>query len=100
MVIEDENGIVIDSYSEDYKLIGLIFQEFSEPELLKTHCLRFIDPYGDTTFNMLQKPVLVAELRSLQSKCNDESKMYLEPMIEFLSRHEQGIHTYVKFYGD
>jgi hypothetical protein len=29
-------------------------------------CLAFIDPYGDTTFNQLQLPVLLAELASLR----------------------------------
>ena len=99
MVIQDENGVTIDSYP-DHKLLGVIFDNLSETDLTKTHCLQFIDPYGDTTFNMLQKPVLVQELRFLKSKCDDTTQAYLEPIIMFLNKHEDEIHTYVKFYGD
>src|SRR4051812_29780387 len=28
-------------------------------------CTRFIDPYGDSVFNQLQLPVLIAELRAM-----------------------------------
>lgn len=100
MVVDDENGKTIDSFQDDYKLVGIIHQTLSESELSKTHCLQYIDPYGDTTFNMLQKPVLVRELRSLQSKCDSETRDYLQPIIGFLIRHEHEFHTYVKFYGD
>src|SRR5262245_6391153 len=37
----------------------------------ETVCLRFIDPYGNTVFNQLQIPVLVAELEALRESVTD-----------------------------
>ena len=59
-------------------------------------CLRFIDEYGDTVFNYLQLPVLIAELEAL-----NESKPELRagPLVEYL-RSCQERHTYIHFIGD
>ena len=66
-----------------------------------TSCLRFIDLYGDTTFNQLQIPALVAELTELDSRLLDpELRLVLRDLIEFVSAAEDQMHCYVKFIGD
>ncbi|MEO8648812.1 MAG: hypothetical protein ABI539_06565 [Acidobacteriota bacterium] len=51
MVVEDENGRTLDSLPNG-RLVALIAKQGDE-DLTKTHCLQYIDPYGETTFNML-----------------------------------------------
>jgi len=70
-------------------------------ELLDTSCLRFIDEYGDTTFNQYQLPVLVDELESIRTKSKDaEASESLESIIAFVRKCQNHVHTYVKFVGD
>ena len=99
MVVEDENGVIVDALSDE-RLVHLFLSKLSEDDLAKTHCLQYIDPYGDTTFNMLQKPVLLREVRSLVTLCDPTEIEQMNTVIAFLEKHEHGIHTYVKFYGD
>ena len=66
-----------------------------------TICLRFIDDYGDTVFNWLQVPVLVAELQALiVPECAPEANDRLAAMIEFIQAMPQDKGAYLKFYGD
>lgn len=70
-------------------------------ELQNTCCLRFIDEYGDATFNQYQLPVLVEELESILPRSkNPEARKYLESLISFVRKCENNVHTYVKFVGD
>jgi len=70
-------------------------------ELEETCCLRFIDEYGDATFNQYQLPVLVQELESILAKSKtDEAKDALESLIAFVRRCQDNVHTYLKFVGD
>jgi len=48
-----------------------------------THCLQFIDPYGDTVFNRWQIPVLQGECSALASRLTEPNlqegkRVYLE----------------------
>jgi hypothetical protein len=65
-------------------------------------CLRFIDPYGDTTFNTLQAPVLLQELARLRSYWPEDSQLAaIVDEIEELAREvQEEIHLYLKFIGD
>ena len=70
-------------------------------ELKDTCCLRFVDEYGDATFNQYQLPVLAHELESILAKSKTpEAKESLESLIAFVRRCENNVHTYVKFVGD
>lgn len=64
---------------------GRILQEVFDPEDIlqrllpfndeSSSCLRFVDPYGDTTFNQLQIPVLHKRTGKCNSKfeeCRDD----------------------------
>ena len=66
-----------------------------------TACLRFIDPYGDATFNQLHLPVLLEELRVLQRSAGDaEAKLLLAALIRYVQKAKGQVHTYVRFIGD
>jgi len=63
-------------------------------------CARFIDPYGDTVFNQLQLPVLIAELSRMIDETTDSAFCtQLRSAIQFLAQSE-GVHQYVRFVGD
>jgi hypothetical protein len=66
--IEDENGHasaeLLDPRAYLNALLNLPF--FDGPS-----CVRFIDPYGQTVFNQLQLPILIAELEVARSKVTD-----------------------------
>ena len=65
-------------------------------------CLRFIDPYGDTTFNTLQAPVLLEELARIRSCWPDDPELgAILDEIEGLAREvKEEVHLYLKFIGD
>jgi hypothetical protein len=70
-------------------------------ELENTCCLRFIDEYGDTTFNQSQLPVLIRELESILPKSKDSAATEsLESLIAFVRTAEDHVHTYITFVGD
>ena len=64
-------------------------------------CLRFVDPYGDTTFNSLQLPSLLEDLRLLGESCNDirakETILQIQRLVETA---QQDVHLYIKLIGD
>ena len=65
-----------------------------------SHCLQYIDPYGDTTFNQLQLPQLIREMEQASSQINDSDLWQrAEQVLAFVRRCED-VHTYVKFIGD
>jgi hypothetical protein len=49
----------------------LFAQLLSHVDLSGTICLQFIDPYGETTFNSLQIPILIKELHWLHEVAVD-----------------------------
>ncbi len=70
-------------------------------ELEGTYCLRFIDEYGNTTFNQSQIPVLIGELESLLPKSKTPGAgASLESLLTFARKAKGRVHTYIKFNGD
>jgi len=66
-----------------------------------TVCLRFVDPYGDTTFNQAQIPVLLEELRaSERAESNPGTRDHLAGVIRLVESAVRQVHTYIKFIGD
>ena len=65
-----------------------------------SHCLQYVDPYGDATFNQLQLPQLVREMEQAVSQLQTSKlKEQAETVLAFV-RECVGIHTYIKFVGD
>ena len=64
-------------------------------------CLRFIDPYGDTTFNRHQMATLVPELEAAVRGARDAASAEHGLAVLRLSRScRDGVHLYLKFVGD
>ena len=62
-----------------------------------------VDIYGDTTFNPLQMPKVLEELKYISSKwaMDDEQKALLKEVIALCEECKAaGHHIYVVFYGD
>jgi hypothetical protein len=93
---QDENGQVLGRYDGPV-LQGMLF-EFAERD---SACLRFIDAYGDTTFNQLQIPVLLEELESLGAdrELGDQLPV-VRALLAFIEQARDQTHTYIKFIGD
>jgi hypothetical protein len=94
---EDENGHSIAEFGDPR---GLVKRILPDPASIEFICLRFVDPYGDTLFNQLQIPQVVAELEKLIGQPHTpEIQQHLQAMLEF-AKQPHGVHTYLKFYGD
>jgi hypothetical protein len=64
-------------------------------------CLAFIDPYGDTTFNQGQLPVLVAEFRALKARISDdELRSRIDQLVLLIQLALDRPHEYIQFVGD
>ncbi len=95
---EDENGTRIDEVLDPQMHISHLVLQI---DLTETTCLRFIDPYGDTTFNRLQIPTLIEELKFVLPTVSDGGmKDHLRRVIELAEKSRDRVHTYLKFYGD
>jgi hypothetical protein len=101
---EDESGGLIEAHIDGIWLVfEMMPQGALEGPLKESFCLQFIDPYGDTTFNQLQIPVLISELKSLHQAehCQKHEKLHeFEGVISFIEKARGQVHTYIKFYGD
>ena len=101
---EEEGGELIEAHPNGLRLVfEMIPQDFADGELKNTVCLRFIDPYGDTTFNQWQIPVLLSELEFLLKTdyCQSHERLReFEGLVSFIERARGQVHTYIKFYGD
>ena len=69
-------------------------------EVSGTCCLRFIDPFGDTTFNRGQATVLLQELAGIRPKLEDRERALVDCIIRIAEQTERKVHLYLKFIGD
>ena len=63
-------------------------------------CLRFIDLYGDTTFNRLQLPVLASELTDAAAGASNSLRERVQALVAFIKAAGKEPHHYIKFIGD
>ena len=92
---QDERGVARARYSGPP-----VSGRLSERADVDSKCLRFIDPYGDTTFNQAQLPVLIAELEAMGARRTDGDTATIRELITFLKQATDHVHTYIKFIGD
>jgi hypothetical protein len=95
--LEDERGKQL---GEVLDLENLLSRAIQHGGLDSTVCLRFLDPWGDATFNWLQVPILVAELRALRDRVDAATRERLDGIVTLAARYKESPHLYVKFYGD
>ena len=92
--IEDEEGNIRKSLSKEFILSD---QEiiFNNPFRL----LKYLDPYGDTTFNSLMFEDLKKDFAELQ-ELSPADKEQSQEILDLVKECEEDIHLYLKFYGD
>lgn len=60
----------------------------------------FIDPYGDTLFNRLQVPMLLADIERAAMSADEEARALLDTVAALASRVTTEPHLYLRFIGD
>jgi hypothetical protein len=94
--LESEDGNVIDSI-DDKDILQRYLPDINDKRF---YCIKFIDIYGDTTFNRLQADLFIYELKMIQHNNETEIKMLIEQLIDMATKCKNDVHLYVKFYGD
>jgi len=96
--IETESGELIEELPDTYSLVDELIPDLEDKTSV---CLRFIDPYGDTTFNQNQIPVLINELTAaLELTKSHKAKEHGKKLLSLIERANGKVHTYLKFIGD
>jgi hypothetical protein len=94
VIIEDENGKPIKTMPHEFVL--------SDEDILYQkpfHLLKYIDPYGDTTFNAFMFDELITDLEKLKNYLPTDSAQ-INMLINYTIECKNNVHTYLKFYGD
>jgi hypothetical protein len=91
---QDENGRV-EAEFEDPRVVEALLARAAKT----THCLQYIDPYGDTVFNGQQLPVLVEELRAAAAG-DSALRGRVDALVAFIQPALETPHLYVKFLGE
>ncbi len=95
---EDEKGYSSAHVDDSQNLFARLLARLP---LGGTICLRFIDHYGNTTFNQLPIPFLISELENvLKSVTDSDTRAQGVEMLALARKSVGEIHTYLKFYGD
>ena len=96
--VVDESGRELGCLLDPENLTKKLLPDVSDDRF---HCLRFIDPYGDTVFNRYQLPELIAEIEIMLKGAEDEKvRGHGATIIELARRALNDVHQYLKFYGD
>jgi hypothetical protein len=96
--IENEEGVCLQELPDPKELVAVLLPQYDDNSSI---CLRFIDLYGDTTFNELQMPILINELTTAIDKTsNNEAKEHGNKLLDMAKKVSEEVHLYLKFYGD
>ena len=96
--LQDENGEKIEEVLDQQGIIAIHLPPLSDQSY---HCVRFIDPYGDTYFNRVQMETFLLEWGRVFDKVQEKEAKRLFVEIKTLAhRCQEEVHTYLKFLGD
>jgi hypothetical protein len=95
IVVQDESGRKEAEFPTTNALASLFAE--SAPN---THCLQFLDHYGDTVFNRAQTVRLIEELQERLADSPLDMQHHIRQLIVFLQPAADEPHLYVKFVGD
>ncbi len=96
--VESESGEVQDEVLDDYNLTEQLLPERDD---LSSHCLRFVDPDGDTVFNQLQIPVLLQELQKrIRGSSKADIRNHAQALIKLIEAAQGEDRTCVRFSGE
>lgn len=95
---ENETGGALETLDDPHNLVGQLLPDYGNDAF---HCLRFVDPYGDTVFNQLQIPMLLDELHSLSERSlTPPVHEHLVALTRLVQKAAGEVHTYIRFDGD
>jgi hypothetical protein len=94
IILEDENGQAIRTLPKQFNYDELDNLDFNSFVFLK-----YINFYGDTTFNTLQLEDLQNDFEKLNVILTTQ-KDIIEQILDMIKESQDEVHTYVKFYGD
>ena len=93
VILESETKTEVSS-----PLVAFLFDfDLYSPVIKKSKLIKYLDPYGDTTFNSLQMNDLISDLKKLNEINNDG---IIEKIIDLAFKCKIEPHTYLTFYGD
>jgi hypothetical protein len=96
--LEDQQGKVLEEIPDLESLLARLFPSWDDDT---SHCLRYIDPWGETTFNHLQMDEVISELRRIRKKTAVEAeRAFIDAIEGMATRCKEGEHRYLKFLGD
>jgi hypothetical protein len=96
--LEDQQGKVLEEIPDLESFLARLFPSWEDDGF---HCLRYIDPWGDTIFNHLQMDEVILELRRIRATTTVEAERAFVDAIEGMAaRCKEGEHLYLKFLGD
>ena len=90
----DEEGREQKKLSEEFDIIN-----FGNLDLGQFKLIKYLDPYGDSTFGSRQFDDLIADLRQLENTGQVKPKQMGE-LLGLINECKNEVHTYLKFYGD
>ena len=97
VVLETENGVAVEHVGDPTNILHRVLPRLSSD----SHCLGYIDWYGDTVFNRVQMDRFLHEWRGLRLTMKSPQERELFDAIEGLAlRCQREPHWYLKFYGD
>jgi len=98
---ENEQGEAIERLPINFVDVLSVLYKNEEVNAKKYPWIMTIDPYGDTTFNLLQWAHLISEFTELEKSLeNENAKNIVNGLIHFLKKNQNNTHTYLKFIGD
>ena len=97
IILEDEKGDALETLL-DNAVVSKILPDMNNKN---SYCLRFVDLYGDTTFNNLQMTELIIELGIILKNADTKEKVEIvNDLLRLAKKCKEESHLYLKFYGD
>ena len=96
VILEGENGNEITMLPKEFILSQ------SEIDLLSNEnfrILKYLDPFGDTTFNRYMFSDLTVDFIELKIKLPTRSEQ-IDEIIKLIEEGNSSVHQYLKFYGE
>jgi hypothetical protein len=98
IALESEHGAIESEVNGNTHLIDPLLESLSDTS---SHCLQYIDPYGDTVFNRGQMEPFIREWDSLHASAKSSEVRTLFHEVRVLAEKcASEPHLYLKFYGD
>jgi hypothetical protein len=90
----DERGQKEKALSSEFEIEG-----FDNLDSGKFKLIKYLDPYGDSTFGRTQFDDLTSDLKQLEKSGRVKTKQMHE-LIGLINECKHDVHTYLKFLGD